>query len=240
MTSHVYEPLPKLFAVKRGPTFSVYQNRTFKSAETNNFLVNVVSKTSGLSIEKVRRYAGCDSEWTAYIRKSAGGAYNRCSWGYGSIEVEVKDNLSNELTLVPLVVIDNCSENILPIGSDDLKAKDATQYYRTAEVAYAAADFYITEPYAEGSAPVPTAPAQPVAVAEVPVVYAIPSHVKCLIIADSISRKESCPISSADITKDNAAVTSCGHVFEAKSIKTWLGLASSKSCCPICKQKCCV
>jgi len=91
----------------------------------------------------------------------------------------------------------------------------------------------------------PGASAPPVAVAPVAqqfniVTFAIPSHVKKLLVTDMISRKECCPISSEEITQENAAVTSCGHVFIANEINKWLSMDVSKNLCPICKQKCAV
>ena len=65
----------------------------------------------------------------------------------------------------------------------------------------------------------------------------LPAHVKNIIIADSISKKESCPITSIDIDRTNASVTSCGHVFTTEAISRWLTTSVRKEC-PICKQKC--
>jgi len=65
----------------------------------------------------------------------------------------------------------------------------------------------------------------------------LPIHVKNIIIADSISKNESCPISSIDIDRTNASVTSCGHVFTTEAISRWLATSIRKEC-PICKQKC--
>lgn len=66
----------------------------------------------------------------------------------------------------------------------------------------------------------------------------IPVHVVTIIIADAIRRNESCPISCDDITRENAAVTSCGHVFAKTAIRTWLESPSSRNLCPVCKRTC--
>ena len=66
----------------------------------------------------------------------------------------------------------------------------------------------------------------------------IPVHVVTIVIADAIRRNESCPISYDDITKENAVVTSCGHVFAKNAITTWLASPSSGNLCPVCKRVC--
>jgi hypothetical protein len=63
----------------------------------------------------------------------------------------------------------------------------------------------------------------------------LPQHVAKLILADSISKNEDCPISCEAITMANGSVTSCGHVFSKASIDEWFKL---KDECPVCKQTC--
>jgi hypothetical protein len=262
-----FTPLPKMFAIKRTSVqgYKVYMNKAYQSSETDNLVVSVIKSANNLSLEKARRYAASTTKFTTYIRKWYGGKYNSCSWTYGGNEFEVKNTLTNEITYVPMVIITDCCESILPSGAETIQLKDTTIYYRsTNNVIYTAAPIFYTEPYAaDGAAsdedlpvaqvitvaPEPSAPAMlphiPAAVrpALVPTTVSVPmpfpAHVKRLIIADCISRNETCAITGADIGLD-AAVTSCGHVFDPESIKTWLGLASSKKCCPICKQVCCV
>jgi hypothetical protein len=68
----------------------------------------------------------------------------------------------------------------------------------------------------------------------------LPAHIKRLVIADAVSKGEVCPISQEAITMENAAVTSCGHVFDRESIWAWLNTDASKHCCAVCREKCCV
>jgi hypothetical protein len=263
-----FTPLPKMFAIKRSSVkgYKIYSNRAYKSNDTDNLVVSVIKNANNLSLEKARRYAAPDTTFNTYIRKWYGGNYNSCSWTFGGSELEVKNTLTNEIAYVPMIIITDCCESILPSGAETIQLKDTTIYYRsTNDPVYSTAPIFNTEPYAsenparnedlpvaevitvapEPSAPVllPRLPAVvrpalvPAAAASVPMPF--PAHVKRLIIADCISRKEVCAITGADIGLD-AAVTSCGHVFDPESIKTWLGLASSKKCCPICKQVCCV
>ena len=69
-------------------------------------------------------------------------------------------------------------------------------------------------------------------------ITSMPVHVVTIVIADAIRRNESCPISYDDITKENATVTSCGHVFAKNAIRTWLANPSSRNLCPVCKRTC--
>ena len=64
----------------------------------------------------------------------------------------------------------------------------------------------------------------------------LPRHVAVLVIAKAIQDDVSCPITGESITED-AAVTSCGHVFDRAAITTWL---SNNPTCPTCRTRCCV
>jgi hypothetical protein len=63
----------------------------------------------------------------------------------------------------------------------------------------------------------------------------LPAHVANIVLGDAISKNEVCPISSEAITRENASVTSCGHVFCKDSLETWFNI---KDECPVCKQTC--
>jgi len=65
-----------------------------------------------------------------------------------------------------------------------------------------------------------------------------PTHVKQILIEDAIRKDAECPISYEKITLENAMITSCGHIFQEKAIKSWLSSSSSKGECPLCKQPC--
>ena len=81
-------------------------------------------------------------------------------------------------------------------------------------------------------------PVQDVAKTIVEVKYDISPYVKTIVLKYAISKNEDCPISSEELTEENAEVTSCGHVFTKESIQRWLSESSSRGLCPICKQKC--
>jgi hypothetical protein len=63
----------------------------------------------------------------------------------------------------------------------------------------------------------------------------MPAHVATLVIRDAIQHGAVCPITMDPIRSGDAAVTSCGHVFNATAIVEWLKRNSS---CPECRQLC--
>lgn len=81
------------------------------------------------------------------------------------------------------------------------------------------------------AAPEPSAPSAP------PTVTRMPKHVAELVIRDAEARGATCPITMEPIKSAEAAVTSCGHVFEGAAIKEWL---TTHTTCPQCRQPCAV
>jgi hypothetical protein len=61
----------------------------------------------------------------------------------------------------------------------------------------------------------------------------LPKHVAVLVIDKAVSEGAQCPITMETLTKETAAVTSCGHVFQAEALRTWL---SARGTCPECRQ----
>lgn len=64
----------------------------------------------------------------------------------------------------------------------------------------------------------------------------LPTHIVKTLIDVSIAKKEDCPISISPITEENAAITSCFHIFDRESIERWL---STNDECPTCRAKDC-
>jgi hypothetical protein len=61
----------------------------------------------------------------------------------------------------------------------------------------------------------------------------LPKHVAALVIDKAISEGALCPITMETLTTEAAAVTSCGHVFQAEALRTWL---TARGTCPECRQ----
>lgn len=64
----------------------------------------------------------------------------------------------------------------------------------------------------------------------------VPQFVAKLIAQRAMESGETCPISYDDITVDEAAVTSCYHVFSKESIEMYR--AAGNMTCPVCRQEC--
>lgn len=64
-------------------------------------------------------------------------------------------------------------------------------------------------------------------------VLSIPRHCIELLIIDAITQEQNCPISMEQLTRDNIAVTSCGHRFRKGTLEQWID--AGKTSCPVCK-----
>jgi hypothetical protein len=63
----------------------------------------------------------------------------------------------------------------------------------------------------------------------------IPKHVMTMMIEKAVADKESCGVTCEPITIENAAVTTCGHVFTETGLRE--ALLRSKLC-PVCRTEC--
>lgn len=64
-----------------------------------------------------------------------------------------------------------------------------------------------------------------------------PTYVSNLLISDAITKNETCPINYDTITKENAVVTSCFHVFSREALTVWRKKSTE---CPKCRAICSV
>lgn len=64
----------------------------------------------------------------------------------------------------------------------------------------------------------------------------VPQFVAQLIAQHAVESGQTCPISYDDITVDDAAVTSCYHVFSKETIEMYR--ATGNMTCPVCRQEC--
>jgi hypothetical protein len=137
----------------------------------------------------------------------------------------------------------------LPFNPSKFSPRDAVFVDEVDMTAYMAAKIYCTDPaLSENTTPVrsyvPVAPRIPVTMASpepqpMPVAKkSLPPHITKIVLADSISKNDVCPITSDIITVSNATVTVCGHVFCSSAIDKWLANPSSKGLCPTCRSLC--
>ena len=248
---------PKYIALKKGYSYKLYSNTILQSEETANTPSNIFEPMVNLRIDYVSKYSASKEVNLAYVRKWYGGLYNGCTWSYAGYELSVHVTATGSMLLVPVVVITRCCNDFLPHGADSVEPvcpnlrslePSMSNVYESATLV--TADPFMPDstipiapvadaPHAQGALDAPRPAVQVLGHVDAPV-SVIPVHVKRLIIADSVQRGEVCPISTEQLTLDNACTTTCGHVFSTASIQMWLKLPSSKSCCPVCKQKCSV
>jgi len=68
----------------------------------------------------------------------------------------------------------------------------------------------------------------------------IPQRIAWLIAEDSSKSKETCAITTDEISPITAAVTSCFHVFEYESIQEWVNKNPARPTCPVCREVCAI
>ena len=66
----------------------------------------------------------------------------------------------------------------------------------------------------------------------------IPRRIAWLVAEDACKNKESCPITTNELSPVTAAVTSCFHVFESESLSEWFARHPSRTKCPVCREVC--
>jgi hypothetical protein len=191
----------------------------------------------------------------SFIRKWKG-TCDTLDWSYTGSSLEVVLT-SNEVHIVPEVSVD-CDKKLpynphvcVPLREIFIDEHDRSKYEKalfyktdpanpenrqsnTQQVSVRPVAMPVAMPVARPVAPPPSAPSNE----EVTIRTALPQHITNIVLANSISKNESCPISCDPITMENGYVTSCGHVFTNEAIHDWLRMASSRGECPVCKQKC--
>lgn len=229
-------PIPRFFAVKRGPGYKFYENRVYKPATFPSIWpVNIVSNLNTVIVISIGKYDKLISMNNSLLRKYYGGLNNECSWTYTGYELTVNNTVNEQIITLPLIQIQSDTSDILPTGSNLIGSADRTEYKLAGPSAYADVQVFNVDPFPT----VVTHAAVDLANTATDLVTAplLPVHVRRILIADCIAKKECCPISSDDIDLSNSSVTSCGHVFTTEAITRWLTLSAKKEC-PVCKQAC--
>ena len=227
-------PIPKFFAVKRGPGYKFYENRLYKPASStfpNLWPINIVTNLNDIAVISIGKYDKVISMNNSLLRKYYGGFSNKCSWTYTGYELTVNNTVTEQIITLPLIHITADTVDILPSGSTLIGLADRTEYPLAGPSAYADVQVFNVDPF-----PV-VAPVVAPEVASLMSITLLPVHVKNILIADCVAKNETCPISSDDIDLTNSSVTSCGHVFTTDAITRWLALSVRKEC-PACKQAC--
>jgi hypothetical protein len=237
--------LPKFFCVDFAGSYKVYLNTLYKGENIIWPQKNIVSRTMTMKLRN-------DHSKTVSYRKWNGSEYKYISWSFTGSSIDMTLN-DRQITIVcPIVQVSDLT--LLPFNTGSTNPSreifvDTVDYSN-----YEKADIYERDPNSPEYNRI-TPQATPVTQEVVnhpfistcygdacstaaPQKKGLPPHVAKLILADSISKNEDCPISCEKITMENGSVTSCGHVFCKSSIDHWLSTSASKGACPICKQVC--
>jgi len=241
--------LPEYFAIQENNDYYLYQNTLYQSAETSYEKISVIWPVASATFGHLTSYYLRDTtKKVTTSRKWIARENDVCIWNHAGKEIDMKKSNGHEIT-IPVIRIDD-DHNVLPYNCKNMNPSADLGYQGERRGQDIIAKMYREDPVntvpSAASArdrvyPLqqPTIPIAPV-ISQPHVTSGIPHHVKKLLVADMISRKECCPISSDYITQENAGVTSCGHVFVLSEIQKWLSIESSKGLCPMCKEKCIV
>ena len=244
--------LPKFFCVENLLSYKVFTNTVYNLLDKN---ISVVWPLENIQARVLTIKMRDDREKRTEYRKWNGRKYDYISWYFTGSSINM--TLDDKGITINCPVINVSDINLLPFNSCSIKPSIERFIDENDYSSYEKADVYAGDPNSpEYTAPLlrsseqvqiypyasfngrnpMVAVATPVAVPRVR--KGLPTHIANLVLADIISKNEVCPISSETITKENASVTSCGHVFCKESIDTWLSTPASKGECPVCKQVC--
>lgn len=226
--------LPKFFMISKSHGYKFYKNTLmFQEAHSYN-PVNTVSCLSNVRIQYVTRHTCEQAEINGTISRDSQTRLFPFKSKFTGYEVGIILN-GSEIT-VPGISFLECDQNILPSGSPVISPHTSLVRWQARPRPYIQADAIIEDDLP--IAPVVVAPPPQVPVSVQPQSL-FPVHVKQLIIADSIQKKECCVITGDSISQENACITTCGHVFTRSGLTRWLSVSSNQSC-PVCRQKCSV
>jgi len=211
---------PKYIAIKRSKGFKVYENTVVRE---EGFTVNDLTRGHDMTIIYVTKLKSTQTTVnTTLVMSHKRPEPFTCTWTHSGIDLNIRVGSVIELVQVPVLNFNGDMTEILP---------HAAEYLVYTNPKYV--DEFARPKYPEAPVTNLTIPVAPV-VKEV----TIPRHVKILVVADALRRNEMCSVMLEPITKENAAVTNCGHVFSLTGINTWLSSSQSKGLCPMCKQCC--
>jgi len=211
---------PKYIAIKRSKGFKVYQNTVVRETDVT---VNDLTRGHDMTIIYVTKLKSRETTVnTTLVMSHKRPEPYTCSWTHSGLNLNIRVGSDTDLVEVPVLNFNGEMSEILPHAADYLIYTNPNYVDEFARPKY------------------PAAPITNLTIPVAPVVneVTIPRHVKILIVEDALRRNEMCPVMFEPITKQNAAVTNCGHVFTLSGINTWLSSSQSKGLCPMCKQCC--
>lgn len=198
---------------------------------------NIIARTMTIKLRN-------DSKKEVTHRKWNGQIYKQLLWSFTGSSIDMTLNDRHITIVCPVVQVSD--PTILPFNSFALKPSREIFIDDIDSSSYEKADIYQMEPNSQYITPVNPRVEPAVdfsifvsscvgGVCSIKSKKGLPQHVANIVLADAISKNDVCPISNEPITRANASVTSCGHVFCKSSIDKWFAI---KNECPVCKQVC--
>lgn len=233
--------------------YKFYKNTIMFLPNNSYNPVNVVSPLTNATIRMISKYTSTQNEYDGVLSRDT--LVRMFPFRYRFSGYEAAINLDGSTIIVPAVHFSDCDHLILPKGSPVIIPSTKIVKCQIVARPYVEAEIVIQENVDNSSAIVSQAPAplaarppppppppppqvRPPAPSTVSITRSIyPPHIKQLIIADSISKNESCVITGDSINQENACITTCGHVFTNSGLTRWFSVSSNQSC-PVCRQKC--
>jgi hypothetical protein len=239
-------PMPKFFCVENSGYYKVYMNSIYKSSATLDREVSVIWPQDNIVARTMTIKLRNDQDKSTTYRKWNGKDYIMMSWSFTGSSIDM--SLNDRHITISCPVIQVSDRSMLPFNTCSVKPSRETFQDEDDHSNYQVADIFERDPNShEYITPFPqrrgvtyfTPPTAQTPSVATPVPSnnkkGLPPHVAKLILADSISKNEDCPISCDTITMENGSVTSCGHVFCKSSLDDWFKI---KDECPVCKQAC--
>jgi hypothetical protein len=219
--------LTQFFCVPFGPKYKLFLNTIYDSVDVVWPIEDIFPREQSIKM------ANTSSRKATTIRAWNGYDVEQINWDYTGSSMKIYITSKSITILCPIISMSQADKEKLPFNSCLFNAASERFYDEIDTMIYPVAKVYSRDPYHVSN--------MPSAVPSVTTVSSkLPAHITKLVLADSISKNETCPITCDPINQENGLVTSCGHVFSKDAIKHWLTLPSSKGECPVCKQKCCV
>lgn len=239
-------PMPKFFCVENSGYYKVYMNSIYKSSATLDREVSVIWPQDNIVARTMTIKLRNDQNKNTTYRKWNGMDYIMMTWSFSGSSIDIDMNDRHITISCPVIQVSDRS--MLPFNTCSIKPSREIFQDEEDRSNYQVGDIFERDPNSpEYITPFPqrrsvthfSSPSAQAPIVASPVVSSgkkgLPPHVAKLILADSISKNEDCPISCDKITMENGSVTSCGHVFCKSSLDDWFKI---KDECPLCKQKC--
>ena len=231
--------LPEFFVRREGNECKIYMTTIYNSEETHNVPICVLWPIVSMKVHALSPFHSPDKRHRQILSRMWNEEEHvACEWEHLGLELEVSCS-NGRILYLPVIKFIGDENCILPFNDCLLTIHRISQESRPRQGRDIPAKQFRTDPYYDVYPRSTTTIIKHDEVKDgVKYISFIPTHVKRILVTNSISRNEPCPISYEGITDTTASVTSCGHVFNTVAIQNWLSRKAANSLCPVCKQVC--